>query len=534
MGGLFKLAWRNLGRNRRRTLITGLGLALGMSLCVASYGLVDGMNVDILNALTRLDLGHVQVHHPDYVRKRDLKLSMPGHVEALEAARKLPQFLGMTRRVYGFGLASHESKSAGVQLVGVDPTTERTVTTLHKHLTQGKYLDSGPTPWPRGRKQTDAEKVKDEAITRSAEDDVMAEIEGMGTVDTDESKKEGAGGEQDKDTGTWTRKLANELNPAPARPPRVFIGSELARILKLKLGDRVFLMTQTLDGMAAEVYLQVGGVITTGTSLYDRGRIYMHIADLQRFLHMDNRVHEVALAASKASEARELAAGVSELLRAAGLAPTALSVETDNNTDGEKAIGETAAGEKAAETEAAGKKAPAKKAVAGGPTVMKAEAWDELRPDIKSILQLNEVSTAIMVLIIFIVAALGVINTMLMAVFERTRELGMLKAIGLSGGRVLMLILVETLLLVLVASAVGTGIGLALDAYMIVYGVDLSFVTEGISIGGVGMNPVIHGAITLEGVLVPAFTLSFICFLGAFYPAARAARMRPAQGMREV
>ena len=513
MGGLFKLAWRNLGRNRRRTLITGLGLALGMSLCVASYGLIDGMNVDILNALTRLDLGHVQVHHPDYVRKRDLKLSMPGQLQQLEAARELPSFASMTRRVYGFGLASHDSKSAGVQLVGVDPTTEPSVTNLHEQLKQGAYLDTGPTPWPRGRKQTAAEKSKDDKITRSAEDDVMAEIEGMGAVDAGESGKKDDQ-KPDKlapgDTGKWTRKLANELNPDPARPPRVFIGSELARILKLKLGDRVFVMTQTLDGMAAEVYLQVGGIMTTGTKLYDRGRVYMHIADLQRFLHLEDRVHELALAARKASQAKELALGLRQILSSAGLAPAAATATTSGAKPGKEPAGDTR------------------------PTVMKAEAWDELRPDIKSILQLNEVSTAIMIFIIFIVAALGVINTMLMAVFERTRELGMLKAIGLSGGRVLLLILAETLLLVLVASAVGTGIGLALDAYMIVYGVDLSFVTEGISIGGVGMKPVIHGAITLEGVLVPALTLSFICFLGAFYPAARAARMRPAQGMREV
>jgi len=518
MGGLFKLAWRNLGRNRRRTLITGLGLAVGMSLCVATYGLVDGMNVVILNALTQLDLGHVQIHHPDYVRKRDLKLSMPGEVPALAAARNLPQFSGVTRRVYGFGLASHDSKSAGVQLVGVDPATERAVTTLHKHLKQGRYLDAAPTPWPRGRKQTAAEKAKDDKITRTAEDDIMAEIEGMGSLKGDEepAKKDaptGAGDDGAGDTGKWTRKLANELNPDPARPPRVFIGSELARILKLELGGRVFVMTQTLDGMAAEVYLKVGGIMTTGTNLYDRGRIYMHIADLQRFLHLGDRVHEFALTARKASGAKELSVGVRTILTGAGLAAAA---EDDDGP--------------APRAKPGTEPPPADEA----PTAMKAEAWDELRPDIKSILQLNEVSTAIMIFIIFIVAALGVVNTMLMAVFERTRELGMLKAIGLSGGRVLMLILIETLLLVLAASVVGIGIGLALDAYMIVYGVDLSFVTEGISIGGVGMNPVIHGAITVEGIVVPAVTLSLFCLLGAFYPAARAARMKPAQGMREV
>ena len=191
--------------------------------------------------------------------------------------------------------------------------------------------------------------------------------------------------------------------------------------------------------------------------------------------------------------------------------------------------GELAAGLKAALEQPA---AAGKEAATGELTV---RAWDEIRPDIMSIIQLNSASTAVMVFIIFIVAALGVLNTMLMAVFERTRELGMLKAIGMSGGKIVWLIVAETLFLVLGASAVGTAIGLGLDLYMIVYGFDLtSLMSEGLSIGGVGMEPVMHAVITPQGVIVPVVMLGFICFLAALYPASRAARMKPAQGMREV
>ena len=70
---------------------------------------------------------------------------------------------------------------------------------------------------------------------------------------------------------------------------------------------------------------------------------------------------------------------------------------------------------------------------------------------------------------------------------------------------------------------------------MIIYGFDLSSIaSEGISLGGVGMKPVIHAVITVEGVITPVVMLGGICFLAALYPAVRAARMRPAQGMREA
>ena len=493
MKSLLKMAWRNLGRNRRRTLITGLALAVGVGLCVATYGLMDGMNADILRALTRLDLGHVQVHHPDYPRKKTLRLTLEDPRKIMAAARAQEALAGATSRAYGFGLVSHGAKSAGVQLVGIDPRLERQVTEMHKHLVQGKYLDEAPTPWPRGRALSHQEEALDHKLTADAEAAAMAEIEGLGGEGGEAAGGAGEGG----DSGGETLKLAGALDPPPERAPRVFIGVDLARILKVKLGERLFVMTQTVDGLSSEVFLQVTGIIRTGTSLYDRGRVYLHLKDLQRFLHLDDRVHEVAMVATSTRAAPGLARGLKASLgQAGGGADLGLSPP---------------------------------------PSAVLVRAWDEIRPDIKSIIQLNSASTAVMVLIIFIVAALGVLNTMLMAVFERTRELGMLKAIGMSGGRIVWLIVAETLLLVLGASLVGTAVGLGLDAYMIVYGFDLtSMMSEGISIGGVGMEPVMHAVITPQGVITPVVMLGFICFLAALYPATRAARMRPAQGMREV
>lgn len=492
-----RLAWRNLGRNRRRTLLTGSALAVGTCLCVATYGLMDGMNADILRSLTRLDLGHVQIHHKDYPRKRTLKLTIPGARQLVERARDSEGVAGVAPRVYGFGLVGHRDKSAGVQLVGVDPRREPEVTELHLQRTSGRYLPRAPTPWPRGRALTREERERDRRLTREREQDVLEEIDALqplepaeqgGGAATPVTDGAGASGEQaagasGADSAAWSRKLADRIAPPPKRPPPVFLGVNLARILRAKLGDRLHLMSRTVDGLAAETFFTVRGIYETGTDSYDRTRIYMHLRDLQRFLRLDGRVHEITIRARSGRDAAALAESLGGWREES-------------------------------------------------PVLIR--PWNEVRPDIENMLRINEVSTGLMVFIIFIVAVLGVVNTMLMAVFERTRELGMLKAIGMSGGRILWLVLVETTLLVVVSSIVGTALGVGLDLYMMVYGVDLTAFSEGISFGGMGVSPVLHGAITTEGLTVPAVSLSMMCFVAALYPAVRAARMRPAQGMRDA
>jgi ABC-type antimicrobial peptide transport system permease subunit len=149
-------------------------------------------------------------------------------------------------------------------------------------------------------------------------------------------------------------------------------------------------------------------------------------------------------------------------------------------------------------------------------------------------LKMNDVSSIIMVSIILFVAALGVVNTMLMAVFERTRELGVLKAIGMSPFAIVRMMMAETLLLILLGGLSGLVLGLGLDVYLMVEGLDLSSSTGGMTVGNVGINPIIYGVITPTGVLFPMVILLSITMVAAIYPALRAARMQPAIGMRET
>ncbi|MBI4704085.1 MAG: ABC transporter permease [Deltaproteobacteria bacterium] len=491
MASIPRIAWRNLGRNRRRTLVAASALCFGIGLTVASYGLTDGMNEQILHALVRFDLGHVQIHERGYAKRRELRRPFANPESVLALVRGEPGVRAASARAYGFALVGSRDRSTGVELVGVDPRSEPEVTELDRQLVAGRYLDPEPTPWPPGRELTAEERAADERLTRQAEEAAMAEMEALpalaGSTDGAASAAPARLPAQPVRAGAEASlALARALSPPPARAPRVLVGASLAKVLGVGVGDRLFASTQAVDGAAESVELEVAGVHRTGTQQHDRGRIYLHLGDMQRLVHLGGGVHEIALVLAAAGQAPAVASRVGRRLGASGRAELAV------------------------------------------------RPWGSIRPDIAEILRLNDASMLIMMLVIFLVATLGVVSTMLMAVFERTRELGMLRAIGMSGTKIVLMIVTEALLLVICASAAGTALGLALDLYMVIWGVDLSLLTAGVSFGGIGLAPVLYGAITAKGLFAPALVLAACSLLASLYPAARAARLPPAIGMRET
>ncbi|PIE17581.1 MAG: hypothetical protein CSA65_08525 [Proteobacteria bacterium] len=505
MAGTTRLAWRNLGRNRRRTLITATGLVLGTMLCVATYGLMDGMLLSMVDALTRFELGHMQAHHPRYLERRTLELTLPSAERLAVGLEKDAQVIAAAPRVHGFALASKGRTSRGVQLLGIDPAKERKVTALHEQLKEGAFVEDAPTPWPAGRKLNARELAKDRELTDNAEKRVLDELDGLeGLDDAKPAKRTKApsgappSALSKLDAGDLRReslKLAASLSPPPKRPPRVVIGRSLARTLRAKVGDTLFWVGSAINGGSAEVTVRVHGVLATGTEAYDR-RAYLHIRDLQRFIRLDEgRVHELALRLRDSAQAKRVAA---RLRRELDADVTCASELSDHRCSGALL-----------------------------------QSWDEIRPDMRAMIDISRASSMVMVIIVLFIAVLGVVNTMLMAVFERTRELGVLKAIGMKAGRILRLIIVETVLLAFVAAVIGTALGLALDLVLMQVGIDLTGLTS-TSMAGIAIDPVLRAAITAEGLLVPAAVLVVGSLFASLYPAIRAARLRPAVGMRDL
>lgn len=260
-------------------------------------------------------------------------------------------------------------------------------------------------------------------------------------------------------------------------------GAGLAQDLGLGPGDRVVLIAPgkgALDG----VEFAVAGIVDTGNPLLDRGFVFIPLSEMQAVLGAKGRATEVAVRFKQAADAVSGKAAIEEALASRGL----------------KA---------------------------------KVSLWSDLAREFIALHRLKKRAFGIMTGIIVFLAAVGIANTMLMASFERTREMGMMMAVGMRARRVLALFLLEGALLGLVGGIAGDLLGGALTYYLEVKGIDISAAYGGIDIG-YPIRGVLRADLTAS---VLIYTLLFgvvVSTLASLYPAWRASRLVPSEALRYV
>lgn len=412
------VAWRNLFRQGRRTLITATALAVGAAMCMAMWAWADGMMGQMFTLMVTEQIGHVQVHHPKYPVSHILYDTVGTADARLTRIDALPEASAATGRLVAFGLVGTETLSIGARIVGVVPAREDAVTGITRRIDAGRYL------------------------------------------------------------------TADDARAGPRIP--AVIGHEVAKKLRVGVGGELVMITQAADGSLANELFEVVGVAHTGSSAMDRAGVYVPLAVLQRVLVLEDQVHEITVLARDAEASAALSSAVAT-------------------------------------------------AVGGSDSGLLVRTWAETDPITARLMGMTDGMMAVLLVVVFAATGLGVLNTMLMAVFERTRELGLLKALGLKPRQIVLLILTESGLLALFAAAVGLVLGLAADAYLVVYGIDLAVKEgQGFEYEGVRFDPVIHAAFGWTGVVVTLVTLVAVCLLASLWPAIRAARLRPVDAMRRV
>jgi len=269
-------------------------------------------------------------------------------------------------------------------------------------------------------------------------------------------------------------------------PKGVVIGDKLASTIGIELGSEIVLLTQAADGsMGNDVYTVVG-ILHTGLDAIDRGLVLMTLSSLQDLLHLaPARIHEVGIKLSHITTATTVAA--------------ALEVRLSKSLP------------------------------------VRVMAWPELAPELANYVQFNHGVTVVLFFIFFLVAVIGVMNTMLMAVYERTREFGMLMAVGMRPAQVIRLILTEAAGLGVASLVVGAALGVPLLWYLQVHGLDLGGATgEVVSVAGVVVGHLWYGRQDFPAYSEAALGLAATALVSALYPAWRAAQLRPTEAMRKV
>jgi ABC-type lipoprotein release transport system permease subunit len=163
--------------------------------------------------------------------------------------------------------------------------------------------------------------------------------------------------------------------------------------------------------------------------------------------------------------------------------------------------------------------------------------WQSIAPEMLSLIQIIEVAGIFALVLVFVAAAAGVANTMLMATFERTHELGMLLALGTGPGRVVRMIMVEAIVLGLVGATLGTIVGAGIVAITHETGVDYASLTGGgpseISFAGLSWSLRFYPRLVPSDVGRTIAAVIVTSVIASIWPAARAARLEPARALRD-
>lgn len=402
---LATLAWRNVLRNRRRSAITVLSIAVGLAALTFIWAFIDGQNRQMIRNSTRFLTGDVQVHLKGYHDDPTLDLTMTEALPVLASALADPNVEAASVRLEGKALASRADKSRGIMLVGVDPSAEASVSALFSAMISGRALADST--------------------------------------------------------------------------PGALIGEQLAQTLDLAVGDELLLVGQAFDGSVASGRFPVLGVFRTRIDELDGRIAVLPLTVVRDFFAAPTGASAIALRLRDRDQLDATQVRVSQRL---------------------------------------------------GPRY-EALGWPRLLPLVAVSTRFHEVMAWVVLAVFFGIVTAAVANPIWMAVIERTREFGIMLALGTSRARLLGLVLVEAMMLGGLGVLAGNLLGLTVTGFLAHRGIDLSAFGSAVRTMP-GLEDVVYPAIRFERSAMVSLVVFAIACVTGLYPAAKAALLEPVAAIR--
>lgn len=407
-----KLAWRNIWRNKRRSLIVILSIVVGVSASLLndSYG-VGIMNQMVDNLIKSHD-SNVQIHKSGFRDNKKVNDVIPNFNRISSILAKLKEINGYSERVICFGLISSAANSSGVSIVGLKPELEKNVTDIYKKIIAGRYLSTG----------------------------------------------------------------RNEI----------VLSKKVAEKLEVEIGDKLVAVASDINGNVSSQMFRVVGIYRSGISEYDNIYVYIPLADAQEMLNLGNNIHEIAVSIEGYRKSSELKAKILSEFN-----------KNDIVTD-----------------------------------IYEVSTFQEIMPLMMAFLDVYHQWSYIIYLIIGIAVLFGVVNTMLMTVMERINEFGVIMSIGIRRGKLVRMIIYESLFMGLIGTIIGFTVGLLIYYPMSVNGVDMSQFSE--SMASFGLPNQIYPELNMNVVINTLLIIPLVTVIAGIFPAIKAIRLQPSEAVRFV
>ncbi len=408
-----QMAWRNMWRNWRRSLIASIAIVLSMILLIFFQAFMDGMDQSIYGNTVRLYGGNVLIHAPGY---RDISTRLPmlpvaDVADVLRAIENEPNVLVASRRINTAGLISNRDASNAVNITAIEPAIEAPISLAAENMAAGRFLE-------------------------------------------------------------------------PDDADNIVIGQALADHLNVTVGDRVSLLGRRKDESMRQRTMTIVGIFDLGLGDAEKGLVFMNLPTAQTLYNLRGEVTEIAVILEEIGQEDALIDA---------LAPQFPNHEVDSIYT--------------------------------------------LRPEFADALATDRIFGILFGGILLLMGGIGILNLMLMAVFERTREMGVLAAMGMKGRQIMVLFVLEGSFIGLIGGIIGCIFSWLLIAWLGQTGIDFSAFTE--ELEGAGeiyalMGTVLYPAISLTLIIAYGFAAVVIAALASLIPAWQAARREPAESLHYV
>lgn len=398
---LIKMAFRNLGRNRRRSFFSSLALGIGLSLLLLMASVVSGEMRGSMESSIKLQSGHIQVRAQTYSEDKtslawkDL-IENPGQVAAQIAS--LSPVKVATPRLFASGILAKGDNTVGVRIIGIDPPSDANAP-YRSGMVSGDYLQA--------------------------------------------NDREG-----------------------------ILMGQTLAEKLKTNVGDKVDLLVNTSSGDVAEQVFIIRGIYSTRTPGFDQSTLFMPLEKAQAISQAGNHASIIFVLLKD----RDQTASVVSALQT---------------------------------------------------SQYQVKTWTQMNEILVQTEALSRSYMMLLYLIVLAITATVIVNTLIMAVFERTREIGILAAIGMKSGRIMAMFFAESSLLAIG----GILIGIIVGGLLVAYATYVGFFIGNFGITGILLGERIYGYLNMSDLVTLTIAAFVVSLLAALYPAMLAAQMEPVEAL---
>ena len=401
-----KLAWRNLWRNYRRTLIMLLAIALGVWAMIFMTALLRGMVDDMVKQGIGSLPGHVQIHALAYRDDPSVTHSLPVPDQRLLALLNDGQVKAWSSRIKVPAMISSEYENRGVQLLGVDPQGELALGFSPDDIVEGRFLNGSD------------------------------------------------------DRG-------------------IVVGRKLLQRLETRLGKRVVLMSQDPDNTIAEGGFRIVGVFKAEMENREESFVYAGRDVVQAMLGIGTDVSEIAVLGHQYQTPDVLTAAIRSVV----------------------------------------------------PADHEVLSWLELDPYLATMMRVMNGFVLVWMVVIFLSLSFGLVNTLMMAIFERVREIGLMRALGMRPSAIVYQVLVESVMLLMLGLLLGNLMAIG-TIIPLKDGIDISAVSQGMEM--MGASSILYPVLLWPDLVLANIVVIVLGILTSSLPAWRAARYRPVEALTKT